>query len=148
MIAERDKNDCDSHKKAIERIKQKHKNKKQFHRIKNALKRLKKSSLKRLEVPVEDEQGWTTRWDVLCTKSAIHDRIIHRNHKHMDQESATPFGDGKGYEALHGSARQEVMDKIHAGDLVWDDPVEEVNKWIEELKAAYDQHKLDEEVKS
>ena len=39
------------------------------------------------------------------------------------------------------------MDKIHAGDLVWDDPVEEVNKWIEDLKSAYDEHELKEEIK-
>ena len=104
LIAEKDKNDCDSHKKAIEQIKQKYKNKKKFHRIKNVLNRLKKSSLKCLEVPVEDEHGLITRWDVLCTKSEIHDWIICRNHEHMDQASATPFGHGKGYEALHGSS--------------------------------------------
>ena len=73
---------------------------------------------------MEDKQGRMTRWDVLCTKAAMHNRIICINHEHMDQASATPFGHGKGYEALHGSARQEVMEKIHAGDLVWDDPVE------------------------
>ena len=65
----------------------------------------------------------------------------------MDQASATPFGHGKGYEALHGSARQEVMGNIHAGELVWDNPVEEVNKLIEELTSAYDKHELEEEVK-
>ena len=146
LISEKDRTDQESHKKALEHIKQKHRRKKQFLCIKRTLNRLKNSSLKRLEVPVVNEEGETTGWDVLCTKAAIHDQIVRRNHKHMDQASATLFGSGDGYDALHGLAHKSVMDQIHKGDLKWKDPVEEVNRWVGELQAAYDGKNLIDEV--
>ena len=33
------------------------------------------------------------------------------------------------------------------GQLEWDDPIEEVNKWVAELKATYDHSTLEEEAK-
>ena len=93
-----------------------------------------------------NDDGEITGWDVLCTKASIHDQIVRRNHEHMNQASATPFGNGDGYDALHGSARQTVMDQIHNGELKWKDPVEEVNQWVDELQATYDQEKLADEV--
>ena len=127
LISEKDKETQESHMKVIEQIKQKHRRKKQFLCIKSTLNRIKNSSLKRLEVPLVDDDGEITGWDVLCTKAAIHDRIVKRNHEHMNQASATPFGNGEGYDVLHGPARQTVMDQIHRGDLKWNDPVEELN---------------------
>ena len=93
-----------------------------------------------------NEEGEITGWDVLCTKAAIHDQIVRRNHEHMNQASATPFGNGDGYDALHGLARQTVMDQIHNGELKWKDPVEEVNRWVDELQATYNQENLADEV--
>ena len=130
LIADKHKDTPEEHKKAIEKIKNKHKSKRQFLRIKTALNRLKNSSLRRLEVPVHESDGKVMGWDVLCTKALVHERIVKRNHKHMDQASATPFGSGSGYDAIHGSARKEVMEDIHNGNLEWDDPVKEVNKWV------------------
>ena len=124
LISEKDRGDQESHLKALEQIKQKHRRKKQFLRIKSTLNRMKNSSLKRLEVPLVNDDGEITGWDVLCTKAAIHDQIVKRNHEHMNQASATPFGNGEGYDALHGPARQTAMDQIHQGDLKWNDPVE------------------------
>ena len=117
MIAEKHKAVPEEHKKAIEKIKRKHKSKQQFMRIKTVLNRLKNSSLKRLEVPVVDSDRKVKGWDVLCTKALIHDRIVKRNHEHMDQASSTPFGHGPGYDAIHGPARKEVMEDIHNGKL-------------------------------
>ena len=93
-----------------------------------------------------NDDGEITGWDVLCTKAAIHDQIVRRNHEHMNQASATPFGNGDGYDALHGLARQTVMDQIHNGELKWKDLVKEVNQWVDELQAAYDQGNLADEV--
>ena len=64
-----------------------------------------------------DLDGRVTGWDVLCTKALIHDRIVNINHEHMDQANLTPFGNGPGYNAIHGSARKEVMEDIHNGNL-------------------------------
>ena len=146
LISEKDRGDQESHKKALEQIKQKHQRKKQFLCIKSTLNRLKNSSLKRLEVPVVNEEGEITGWDVLCTKAAIHDQIVRQNHEHMNQASATPFGNGDGYDALHGPARQNVMDQIHNGELKWKDLVEEVNRWVDALQVTYDQENLADEV--
>lgn len=64
----------------------------------------------------------------------------------MDQASATPFGGGKGYNMLHGPEREQVMKDILNGDLKWNDPVTEVNKWVANLRTVYDPVALEIEV--
>ena len=72
--------------------------------------RHKNNRLTRIEVPEEEDDGNLRGWRVLCTEAEVHDMILSRNHKHMNQASETPFGHGKGYEALYGYNKATVME--------------------------------------
>ena len=50
-------------------------------------------------------------------------------------------------DGIHGPGGQTVRDQIHCGDRRWNDLIKEVNQWVDEQRAAYDQEKLAEEVK-
>ena len=57
------------------------------------------------------------------------------------------MGHGKGYELFHGENRHETARQVLEGRLEWKHPVDEVNKYIENLQQAYKADILQEETK-
>ena len=142
LLTESQKENEAKREKAIRVIKQRKASKAKNLRIKTALGRHKNFKLMKLEVPLKDKEGNTIGWRVLCTEAEVHDRIIKRNKQHLNQASATPFGHGAGYNALHGPDREIFMKEINQGSLQWENPIDEVNRLVEGLKLAYDQKSL------
>ena len=64
----------------------------------------------------------------------------------MLQEKETIFGHGKGFKALHGKTRHQLTEEIQNGELRWDDPMKEVDKWVDNLKREIIAEELKEEI--
>ena len=64
----------------------------------------------------------------------------------MSQAKDTPLGHSKGFKTLHDNTRKQVLENIHKGELNWDDPMKEVNKWVDNLKGKNDAEELQEEL--
>ena len=98
-------------------------------------------SLSKIEVPIE-YNGKIVGWKTLCETEEVHEAIVARNIKHLDQASETPFGSGEGYEHLHGPDRWKNMHDITNRVSKFKGATEEINKWIDSLQRAYGPNKL------
>ena len=124
--------------KVIRQIKLREKSKRQFHRIRNTLNRLKSGGLAGMDVPVLNETGEIRGWRPITEPGELHDTVAERNRQHLNQASPTPFGHGPGYDLLHGDDRHTTAEKVLQGELEWHHPMEDVNNFIGNLAIAYD----------
>ena len=132
--------------KALNQIRHRERARWRFHCIRATLHRLHAGGLALVDVTILHDDGTIGGWESITDPKRLHDMVIERNINHLQQASPTPFGHGKGYDLLHGPERHTTAEKILNGTLEWKYPMEEVNKWVEQLQRAYKEDKLQQEV--
>ena len=65
----------------------------------------------------------------------------------MHQAAPTPMGHGEGYSLFHSQDQHDTARKVLEERLEWKHPMDEVNKYIDNLRRSFDKDKLQEEVK-
>ena len=95
--------------------------------------------MSKIEVLIERD-GDIVGWKTICEAQEVHEAIVAWSIEHFDQASPTTFGNGDGYDHLHGT-----KNKITNGTSSFQGESEELNKW-ENLKWKYDPVKLRNEV--
>ena len=133
--------------RAIRQIRSREASKCQFRRIRNTLSRLKSGGLAGVDVLVLSNDGEICGWRSITEPDELNVAITTRNLRHLHQAAPTPLGHGEGYELFHGSNRHETVQKVLNGELEWRHPVEEVNKFVANLRQGFDEEGLQEEAK-
>ena len=124
---------------ALKQIKYREKSKRRYRRIRGVLQRLKKGGITHLDIPIYDRHHNIIGWDTISSKDEVHQALINRNHKHLNQASKTPFGHGEGYNLIHDEDKREAsIQAILDGTFTWKHRYDMVKTWVENLKRAYD----------
>ena len=100
-------------------------------------------SLDKIEVSIESNWEIIGR-EILCETEEFHKAIIEKI-RHLEQAKKTPFGQGEGYDHLHGLRWWKNTKNINDGKSMFYSDFEEINKWVAELKKAYKTVKLKKE---
>ena len=132
---------------AIKQMRAREASKRQFRRIRTTLGRLKSGGLAGVDVPILTSDGEISGWRSITKPEQLNDVITARNRKHLHQAAPTSMGNGEGYDLFHGEDRHDTAKKVLAGELEWRHPVEEVNRFIDNLQTAFDEEKLQEEAR-
>lgn len=133
--------------KAIRLIRSREATARQFRRIRNTLGRLRSGGLAGVDVPVVSAEGEIEGWRSVTGSEELHEVVTQRNLRHLNQAASTPMGSGEGYNKFHGDERHETARKVLSGEMDWQHPVEEVNKFIENLRLAFDKDHMQVEAK-
>ena len=131
--------------KAIKQIRVREASKRQFRRIRTTLGRMSGGGLAGVDVPIFSHSGEISGWRSITEPEQLNEVITERNRRHLHQAAPTPMGNGEGYRLFHGEARHDTARKVLAGEMEWKHPIEEVNKFVENLRIAFDVRALEDE---
>ena len=107
-------------RKAIHQIRQRERAKRRYRKIRGVLQRLKNGGLTHLDVPIYDQEDNIIGWESVTNKEEVHQALIDRNNKHLNQAQTTPFGHGEEYQLLHDEdKREETMQALLNGEIHW-----------------------------
>lgn len=132
--------------KIVKMIRYRERTKWRFQRIRKTLRRVKTGGLAGVDVPVYGEDGSISGWKSITGSNSLHEKLVERNRTHLSQATPTPLGHGQGYDLFHGPDRHKTAEAVLRGELDWEHPMEEVNKFIAQLKTAHDPEELAEEI--
>ena len=91
-------------------------------------------------------KGGIKGWRSVTNSNELHKAVAERNSKHLRQALAAPMGHGEGFELFHGPNRHNTAKAVLEGKMEQKHPIEEVSKYISNMKVAYDPEALAEEV--
>ena len=131
--------------KAVKAIKSREASKRQFRRIRNTLGRLNTGGLAGVDVPIVGEDDEITGWRSVTEVDELHDVVARQNWQHLHQAAPTPIGHGEGYNLFHGNDRHDTAKKVLDGKLDWRHPAEEVNRFVANMRQAYNDETLQHE---
>ena len=108
---------------------------------------MKTGGLAGVDIPHISADGEIRGWRSITEPEMLHEVITQQNLRHLHQAAPNPLGNGDGYNTFHGKDRHKTARKVLSGELEWRHPVEEVKKFIDNLRVAFDREGLQEEAR-